>query len=89
MTKAMSLSAAQPWRATISCTIAVRSGVRCAAPAAPTVVQPAGAQAVEAPVVAREVTFAWPLKAAASSLASPRISSEAAPVLTSSVWNWM
>ena len=41
----MSLSAAQPERSTISCTIAVRSGVRWARPASPTVVQAAGVQA--------------------------------------------
>ena len=86
----MSLSAVQPERLTISWTIAVRSGVRWAGPWAPTVVHGSGVHAAEASVVAREDTLKLTVvKALASSVSSPLISSDVAPVFTSLAWNWM
>ena len=88
-TKARSLPASQPGRATISCTMAERSGVRWARPASPTVVQAAGVQAAKASVVAREDTlFAALVKTAASSASWPRMLSEVVAEPTSSVRNW-
>jgi len=88
--KTMSLSAAQPERPTISSTIAERSVVRWAGPASPRVVQSSGIQATDELVVCRhDMLNLVNEKVAASSVSSPRIVSETAPVLTSSAWNWM
>ena len=90
MMKAMSLSADQPLRLTISCTIAERSGVRWARPASPTVVHAAGDQATEAEVRSRApMLFDPEAKVTALSEATPWTMTLVAVLLLSSVWNWI
>src|SRR5512145_2531371 len=90
ITKAIALPETQPPRFTTCWTSADRSGVRCAAPASPTVLQAGGLQATEALVRGRAPTLFVPVvKGTALSEASPWTASVVVTLLVSSVWNWI
>ena len=85
-----SLPATQPSRPTTSWMTAERSGVRWSMSASPAVSQAAGDQSTDAVVVGREErSHGTPVNGVASSAASARMVSDAAPVSISSTLNWM